>query len=264
MIQQVIHDDILEVQRRPDRRNPNAVNRNQVFPTVIQHRLSSNQLMRNSRNLREHRSGGRRLIQRNQNNSDQTQLREFSELGDHYRQRQRPSYSGLLVRRDIDLDSMYLQNEDIRNRVLYIQQLAEYGLSLQPNMSDASNLDIDLQLWMPVPVFSGPERSHLQSVISTINEKENRIRQNKLDRLMENLTMKGNFDIAFAEFEEEKCVVCLEQYKEIMIIRKINRCGHIFHSECLEKWVISQLNEPKCPLCNLTLELFHQNSFVYY
>ena len=30
------------------------------------------------------------------------------------------------------------------------------------------------------------------------------------------------------------------------------KCGHIFHSNCIEKWVVTQINSnlnPECPVC---------------
>lgn len=65
--------------------------------------------------------------------------------------------------------------------------------------------------------------------------------------------MKGEFKEEFAEFGENTCCICFEDYEKLKVIRKVGGCGHIFHSECLEKWIINKLKEPKCPLCNLNI-----------
>ena len=46
--------------------------------------------------------------------------------------------------------------------------------------------------------------------------------------------------------QNDTCIICLEMLHSKDTIRKINICGHIFCSGCIEKW----LNENKtCPLC---------------
>jgi hypothetical protein len=71
--------------------------------------------------------------------------------------------------------------------------------------------------------------------------------------ILENYTLKGEFRTDFAEFGESTCCICFDDYESVKIIRKINRCGHIFHSDCIENWFSKGVNEPKCPLCNLNI-----------
>eukprot|EP00347_Sterkiella_histriomuscorum_P021150 403335063 len=79
-------------------------------------------------------------------------------------------------------------------------------------------------------------------------------KRKKLDKLMIAFTMKGEFDKGFAEFGENTCCICFDDYETEKIIRKINRCGHIFHQVCLENWIGNKIREPKCPLCNLNIK----------
>ena len=69
-------------------------------------------------------------------------------------------------------------------------------------------------------------------------------------------TALGTYNKAFVEFDEISCIICLEDFenKEVDLgpIRKIFKCGHMFHSKCLEDWVLRHLDAPKCPLCNQT------------
>ena len=39
------------------------------------------------------------------------------------------------------------------------------------------------------------------------------------------------------EFETTECVSCMEPYEAGAQIRKIPSCRHIFHDECLMKWL---------------------------
>ena len=45
--------------------------------------------------------------------------------------------------------------------------------------------------------------------------------------------------------DEDKCVICQEDYIENEKILKLT-CGHIFHNNCIENWLIK---EKKCPFC---------------
>lgn len=44
----------------------------------------------------------------------------------------------------------------------------------------------------------------------------------------------------------ECCSICQEQINSQSIIRQVDRCGHVFHHECIEKWLS---DHRKCPLC---------------
>jgi hypothetical protein len=48
--------------------------------------------------------------------------------------------------------------------------------------------------------------------------------------------------------EENECSICLENIEESS--KKIVRCGHIFHGECIGKWLEGH---DKCPLCIQTI-----------
>lgn len=51
--------------------------------------------------------------------------------------------------------------------------------------------------------------------------------------------------------EDDTCIICLENLISKDKIRKINRCGHMFCSQCIEKW----FEENKtCPLCKMDLD----------
>jgi RING-H2 zinc finger protein RHA1 len=55
------------------------------------------------------------------------------------------------------------------------------------------------------------------------------------------------------EFGEETCCICFDDYLKENTIRKLLRCGHIFHGACVENWFANKIKEPKCPLCNLNV-----------
>lgn len=54
------------------------------------------------------------------------------------------------------------------------------------------------------------------------------------------------------EFNTPECVICMEAFTNGTDVRKIPSCRHIFHDECLMKWLQGdQMQEAqKCPMCN--------------
>ena len=52
-------------------------------------------------------------------------------------------------------------------------------------------------------------------------------------------------DLSELNEENKMCSICLEEYKNNDIIKKLP-CNHIFHSECLKIWLS---NKTTCPIC---------------
>lgn len=44
----------------------------------------------------------------------------------------------------------------------------------------------------------------------------------------------------------KECAVCLEWFKEGEDCRKLVDCNHVFHSKCVDSWLVKVLN---CPIC---------------
>jgi E3 ubiquitin-protein ligase RFWD3 len=53
------------------------------------------------------------------------------------------------------------------------------------------------------------------------------------------------------EFSKDgACVVCLDTMSSKgENVRKIFKCGHIFHDKCVTNWVKRNMPSPKCPNC---------------
>ena len=49
----------------------------------------------------------------------------------------------------------------------------------------------------------------------------------------------------YSTIKEDKCAICLQKYKGVDIIKEFP-CKHIFHKNCILKWI---KNYNKCPLC---------------
>ncbi|KAF9593540.1 hypothetical protein IFM89_024129 [Coptis chinensis] len=54
------------------------------------------------------------------------------------------------------------------------------------------------------------------------------------------------------------CSVCLSEFEEKETVKLIPNCGHVYHSECIDKWFVSHVS---CPLCR-SIELFKKDTVV--
>ncbi|XP_024520529.1 probable E3 ubiquitin-protein ligase XERICO [Selaginella moellendorffii] len=58
------------------------------------------------------------------------------------------------------------------------------------------------------------------------------------------------------EEHEAQCAVCLCDFEPSSLVRKLPNCSHVFHRDCLDKWL--NHNHTTCPMCRsslLTLDL---------
>jgi len=46
--------------------------------------------------------------------------------------------------------------------------------------------------------------------------------------------------------DNNTCIICSASYEAESSLTKINRCNHIFHTECIKRWFD---NNPSCPIC---------------
>ncbi|KAJ8443613.1 hypothetical protein Cgig2_019595 [Carnegiea gigantea] len=46
--------------------------------------------------------------------------------------------------------------------------------------------------------------------------------------------------------EKESCAVCLAEFEKGEIVRVLPKCNHVYHIECIDKWLMRSLH---CPIC---------------
>lgn len=85
---------------------------------------------------------------------------------------------------------------------------------------------------------------------TVLKPKLSKLRSEKLERILRKTTAIGKFKTEFAEFGENSCIICMDDFLRTQTISKIYRCGHLIHTNCLEAWVARHLDKPKCPFCN--------------
>ncbi|GAB2229652.1 hypothetical protein Drorol1_Dr00013901 [Drosera rotundifolia] len=51
-----------------------------------------------------------------------------------------------------------------------------------------------------------------------------------------------------SEPEEERCLICLEDYESMDLLAAIKTCNHDYHTDCIKKWL---LIKNSCPICKV-------------
>ena len=64
--------------------------------------------------------------------------------------------------------------------------------------------------------------------------------------------MKGRIYFVVSRIDSKQCSICLEEYRSGVDV-SVSNCGHDFHSQCIEKWLL--LDKIDCPLCRSRLSI---------
>ena len=86
-------------------------------------------------------------------------------------------------------------------------------------------------------------------VISTANEED--LQKKKIDSLFQNELKPKEYHKVETQ-NDGKCTICFEDFTEKCMV-SVTQCHHIFHYECLSKWLHENFRNPKCPNCNFHL-----------
>ncbi|GAB2276854.1 hypothetical protein Dimus_011566 [Dionaea muscipula] len=68
--------------------------------------------------------------------------------------------------------------------------------------------------------------------------------------LLANFPVKKYRDEYFASAEDSQCMVCLAEYNPEDVLRIISYCGHYFHINCIDIWLLQHCT---CPVCRISL-----------
>ncbi|KZV16584.1 hypothetical protein F511_30878 [Dorcoceras hygrometricum] len=66
------------------------------------------------------------------------------------------------------------------------------------------------------------------------------------------LTSLGNMEHRLPENGEYSCAICLNRLKNSSQVWELRNCCHVFHNNCLEKWLRYD-SRFSCPLCRVAL-----------
>ena len=99
------------------------------------------------------------------------------------------------------------------------------------------------------------DREYIDRINHERIEKEKKLEENKklIAILFESKLKKIIFDKNRIVNDCESCSICIEPFECGISEVSITPCNHIFHFECLKKWVDDNVLNPKCPNCNYEL-----------
>ena len=83
-------------------------------------------------------------------------------------------------------------------------------------------------------------------------EKEEKIKKNQklIQQLFDTCLKPIKFNKNIFTNDCDNCTICLEPFEDKKSQVSISLCQHIFHYECIKKWIDENVFEPKCPNCN--------------
>lgn len=85
------------------------------------------------------------------------------------------------------------------------------------------------------------------NIVSTNLMRQYLFNNSNKEKIMQKL-----IDISFKENknnrDNEKCAICLQNFIENEYI-KMTSCYHLFHFNCIEKWIEEKIESPDCPIC---------------
>ena len=99
------------------------------------------------------------------------------------------------------------------------------------------------------------ENEYRQNIDNERIEKEKKIENNKkiIDKLLENELKEKIYNKDLIINDCETCSICLENFECEKSQISITPCKHIFHFNCIKKWILDNVLNPKCPNCNFNL-----------
>ncbi|KAK2975961.1 hypothetical protein RJ640_012992 [Escallonia rubra] len=94
------------------------------------------------------------------------------------------------------------------------------------------------------------QRQNRQGMIPTIEATSSRSLDNPNQGLVSSFKYKKE-GVADQIGYDNECSVCISVFEEGEEVRKLPRCKHSFHAQCIDMWLYSHLD---CPLCRAPVE----------
>ncbi|KAM3305511.1 hypothetical protein P3S67_012377 [Capsicum chacoense] len=87
------------------------------------------------------------------------------------------------------------------------------------------------------------------TVSSYIQRREKYKRRNIINKKSTKFVYKKRKLLEYVVTEPLDCAICLSNFEHGDKGRKIESCNHIFHENCLDKWLMHGKGQATCPLC---------------
>lgn len=140
--------------------------------------------------------------------------------------------------KNTDIKYEYSRTFEIKSRELidiFSNIFIEYSITQRP-FSNFTNGLIDRY----VELYYIPTEIPLESTKVTLTDKD-------IKKYTETITFNEIKNKSLKVKNQEKCVICLNNYKNDDMVSYLNNCNHLFHKKCIDKWLKEYNN--KCPIC---------------
>jgi hypothetical protein len=115
------------------------------------------------------------------------------------------------------------------------------------NRTNPTNLGRNIPSNVEISFIDPRNNSSLSSIFNTLFTEHT---ENTIDTLTFNDILEHTeIDTKIYENEEtskDMCPICRDDINNYNIIRKIKKCGHIFHQKCLDSWLKDNVTCPNC------------------
>ncbi|CAI9766619.1 unnamed protein product [Fraxinus pennsylvanica] len=115
-------------------------------------------------------------------------------------------------------------------------------------------LSFALNLLNPMALFSTSSDSLAQTFLRRNPVSPSSSANLKLVKDSLSSTTFGNIQNRLPENCDKSCAVCLNQLKKKSQVCELRNCRHVFHKQCLEKWLSYDGCPLTCPLCRASLQ----------
>ena len=163
---------------------------------------------------------------------------------------------------DDDLDSLEIQPqkyvlnsdlEEISNNSEKNEEKEDHNIIINHN-----NINDEIKQKIILEIVNNIYLLILNTNIATISLLDYLQRNNNSLQISPNLEqiLSELIDISFQKGDiykdSEKCAVCLVNFLENEKI-KMTMCFHLFHFQCIKKWIETKIESPDCPICRRRL-----------
>lgn len=102
------------------------------------------------------------------------------------------------------------------------------------------------------------EARNNEQLIRVLDEIVREARLKEIDNLFTHVMKAIPFSSSVGKYNTS-CSICLDEFKENHLVC-VTECNHVFHFNCLKKWLITNVMNPKCPNCVCSLLKEHNDT----
>lgn len=102
------------------------------------------------------------------------------------------------------------------------------------------------------------EERNNEQIIRILDEIVREARLKEIENLFTHVMKAIPFSSSVGKYNTS-CSICLDEFRENHLVC-VTECNHVFHFNCLKKWLITNVMNPKCPNCVCSLLKGHNDT----